>query len=376
MKAPFVCSSLVIVFWIVSVGFATAETDGLTEVGGDILTGYEDRPVGTTGSWYSEAGGFFRWGNRDAVLDLDISGEWYQRYSRFFKSAADHRYSFQAGIGASENRLQWGVSSLIRRSLSSQTDYNPDTGQQPSAYLRNEASTIRRLSGDIQYRIPFSEKTELIPRYSAFYEEEVLNSGSEQRMQHEAGTGIQYYYSRRTAITAETAVQRQTGSEENGETVRIGLGAAWRYSEKTFFSGLFGWMAARYDQSGAAQSPYLDLKSLWQATDKTSFYCFGGSLFRPGTEGGAAEQVWRLGYGGDWTPRESWRISLQMLHQIEKPIDDTAGQETDRSGYLTVRIEKKINKVLAAHGSVRYLITSRDNNDSEVVSELGVKAVF
>jgi hypothetical protein len=370
------CSLFVVLIWSVVVLSGASVPIEFTGLGGEVLMGYRDQQTDTREALYSEAGGFFRFSNPDAVLGLNLSGRFYQRYQQLFEQELDQRYSLQTSIQTAVSRFQLGSSASVSRSLSSQTYYDPEAGQEPSEYLRDDPVTTLTASGNVSYRLPLSGKTSLIPQYSASYTKEDFSGISESRLMQMGVARVNYKYSERTGINGDFAVQRQKSQEEVGNTARASLGASWRYSSKTSFSGALGWMAAFYNKSGSAQSLYFNLRGLWQATDKTSLYCFGGSRFRPGTQGQGADKVWRLGYGGNWNPRDTWRVSLQMLHQFSKQIEDEGGAGLMRSDYLTAVVQKKINKYLAAQGSVSYQLSGTENRVSSAFFQLALRASF
>jgi hypothetical protein len=279
---------------------------------------------------YGELGAAVRLDNGEARYRfLGIGRYGYREYNEQ-SSLNDDFHAVFIALSSRENRLKHGVSGEWKKSLDYDTTVDLSTGEIPGAVLTSEVSTRYSATVDIGYEMPLTDRTSLYPGYMLTHYFQDFESQSDAEWQiHRLGLQLGYDCSGKTVFTLSGYASVQMNDEEDGVLGTVAAGARRRVSEKTTWSAEVGVSAADYEESGADQGFYCAVNGLWRATEKVSFYLFGTSDFQPGYAGGAARQVYRMGYGGTWSPVRKWMFEVQSLHHYQEEIGSGSTDPAD-----------------------------------------------
>lgn len=284
--------------------------------------------------FYTEAAVAAALNNLSARYNLSARAQYgYRFYSENTDLNGDF-YNAIVAVGTDQNPFKWGLSADVTKSLNYNTGYDPSTGEGPDSILTDAPNRLFVAQGNVAYEKQLAEKISIMPGYYIqHYFQEFQDTGTAEWQIHRGSVLLRHGYSSKTTFTLGGAYSLQVNDDEDGYVGTVEVGAESSMSDKTSWRASVGVAAADYELSGSGQSGILNLRVLWQASEKVSAYIFGGNNYQPGYGGGAARMVYRAGYGVDWQLATRWALSGSVLHDYQ----DTLGSSPPSPGVGEVR---------------------------------------
>lgn len=325
----------------------------------DNRVSYNSNNGDTEGDLYSELAAAIYLENNPALLDFSANaGYGYRFYREFTELDSDfYKAGLSLDLDSDSRPLKLGVSSYLKKTLDYDTVYDAPSGEAPGAILTGSPSTRYTTRANIAYEKSLTDKTSIAPRYDIWhYFQDFEGKDDAEWVEQRASLQLGYGYTEQTRLFLTGYYSLQVNDEEDGTIGGALVGAEGRVTDKTSWEAHIGVAAANYELSGADQGVVGLLRSNWSITEKLSAYIYGRSDFQPGYDGGAAQRVYRLGFGGSWRIVSRWSILAQVLSDYREDIGGTGGQNDDIRNFLTLRTEYDLTRRFVIGASIRYIV--------------------
>ncbi len=344
-----------------------------------VLEAYDNRVLldsndNATGDFYTEVATGVSLRNLPARYDLSANARYGYRFYSEQIDLNDDFYDAGAAVASSQNSLKWGLSGDVTKSLNYNTTYDPSTGDGPDSILVDGPNRRSVVQGSLAYEKKVSEKTAILPGYGVqHYFQEFQDSSTAEWQTHNVGVELVHEYSAKTRFAVGGDYSLQVNDDEDGYIATVEVGAESSMSDKTSWRASVGFSAADYELSGSDQGGILNLRAVWQATEKVSAYIFAGNDYQPGYDGGAARLVYRAGYGAGWQITTRWTLGGSVLHDYQ----DTVGSGNASPGadevrhFFTAQCGYDITKKLQLSFSGRYINDEFEVDQTVLALSLG-----
>ena len=342
---------------------------------------HDNRAVGNRNNaqsdMYSEAEVGASLSNPEALLNWSVGGDVGYRFYSDFSEQNDAFYNADVRLqSGGDQALNVYLSGNVSKSLDYQTDYNPDTGEQPAAVLTDSPSRRYSAQAGLGYAVPLSERMTVIPGYSLLHYYQTLgSSGNAEWQTHTVSLKLLRQQTESLNLFLSGDYSLQMTDEEDGYVSILMAGAEGRVTDKTAWSAAVGYGYGDYEVSGDSWGVISELRFSWKATEKVSLYLFEANDFLPGYEGGAARRVYRGGYGVTWQPLPRLGFGASALHDYEEDAGDGGLSSSSADGevrhFFNVQATWRVNDRFVLGCSGRYNKDELDTAQQVVSLRLG-----
>lgn len=340
------------------------------------LAAYDNRVVASDdgsveGDLYGEVGVSVDLKNTPAQYGLSgRAGFGYRAYDDY-ADINDEFYDVGLGVESRNNPLKLGASSTIKKTLDYDTTIDPVSGQTPPSILTPASSTRIDARCDVGYEKQLSGKAALMPSYDYwYYSQEIQKEPDAEWQSHRANLQLGYGFTEKTIMTLSASYGLQMNDHEKGSVGTVAVGANGRASDKTKWEIEIGVSAADYEESGTEETVVSKLRLVWNPTERTSAYVYGGNDFQLGRDSGSAEIIYRLGYGADWRIASRWSLKAQVLHDYEEQLNKAIVVDDGVRHFFTAQADCDLTRRLVLSLAGRYIHDELD--EAQTIVGIGV----
>ena len=332
----------------------------------EVLGAYDNRVViagngDADGDLYSELAAALYLENNPARYDFSANAGYGYRFYREYTELEDDFYKAGLAVASDDRPLKLGLSSYLKKTLDYDTLYETSSGQEPGAILTGDPSIRYTTEANIAYEKNLTDRMSIAPGYNAwYYFQDFEDKDDAEWMTHRVNLQLGYDYTEKTKMFLTGYYSLQTNDDEDGNIGAVTVGAEGRMSDKSSWLAHIGVAAADYELSGFDQGVVGLLRARWDTTEKLSAYIYGSSNFQPGYNGGAARQVYRLGYGATWRVVSRWAILAQVLHDYQEQLGNTGGG--DVKNFISVKTGYDLMQRFAVGASIRYIMDEEESD--------------
>ena len=313
------------------------------------------------GDLYSEPAVTLYLENNPARYDFSAKTGYGHRFYREYAELDDDFYNAGFAIASDDRPLKLGLSSYLKKTLGYDTAYDPSSGQEPGAILTGGTSIRYATMASIAYEKNLTDRLSIAPGYDIWHYFQDFEDGTDAEWQeHQVSLQLGYSYTEKTRLFLTGYYSLQANDDEEGNIGAVTVGAAGRMSDKTSWVAHIGVAAVDYEQSGTDQGVVGRLQAKWNTTEKISAYIYGSSKFQSGYNAGAAQQVYRLGYGASWRVASYWSILAQVLHDYQGDLLDMSGSDEEVKNFVSIRTEYDLTHRFALGASIKYIMDEEE----------------